>query len=421
MCFSAPKSVVVFGELKNFNSVNITFFVNPMNNSGINFICLSYGCATCSTPILAGHSTTILDADRIYSVARGMFVASAVFIDSLTQSSDYTLVIMFDPQAYHRFAYYAASVDFVGSYLQALHSNDDFYIRVIALASNTEIRIAVNQDAYINESYYSFHREELVYILDIGETITISSKNDLTGTRVTANNIISFYSGHYCASGKTTNCSILNEQIPPYNSWGNTFVLHTNVNGLRGNMFKIIASDVGANVMMNCTTDGTNYGVNNFNLGFRQHRVLSVSHDYCTVKSDENILIIQFRDSSSPLMDTFMTIIPALLHYEDNYVLNAHEGFDNYIAVTVKDTNVATNSLLLDHFPITITWEMIELDGDAYYFGTLLLTSGSHTLAFLGKSIEFGAILYGSNEIDTFAYPAGMKLTLNKTISYGGL
>ena len=416
MSFSAPKSVVVFGELNNFNNINIKLFVNPVNNSGVNYICLSYGCATCSTPITLYYSTNILDADRLYSVAKGTFAASAMFVDSLTQSSDYTLVLMFDPETYHRFVYYAASVDFIGDYLKALHSNDDFYIRVIALASDTEIRIALNQDAYINNSYYSFHREEIVYTLDIGETVVISSKYDLTGTRVTANDTVSFYSGHYCAPGKITNCSILNEQLPPYNSWGNTFVLRTNF-VLTGNMFKFIASDVGALVFMNCTSDGTNYEINGIKLGFRDHRVLSITHDYCTVKSDRNILIIQFRDSSPPLRDTFMTIIPALVHYENNYVFNTYKGFNNFIALTVKDADVATNTILLNHFPIILTWKMIELDGDAYYFSALSL-SGKYKISFSGKSI--GVILYGFNENDTYAYPAGMKLNFTENVPYEG-
>ena len=419
MCFSASKTVVVFGELNNFNNVNIKLFVNPVNNSGINYICLSYGCASCSIPITAGYDTSILDADRLYSVAKGTFAASAVFVDSLTQSSDYTLVLMFDPETYHHFVYYAASVDFIGDYLKALHLNDNFYIRVIALASDTEIRIALNQDAYINNSYYSFHREEIVYTLDIGETVVISSKYDLTGTRVTANDTVSFYSGHYCAPGKTTYCSILNEQLPPYNSWGNTFVLRTNV-GLSGSIFKFIASDVGALVFMNCTTDGTNYEINGIKLGFRDHRVMSITHDYCTVKSDKNILIIQFRDSSPPLRDTFMTIIPALVHYENNYVLNTYEGFDNFIALTGKDADVATNTILLDHSPIFLKWKMIELDGDAYHFATVFLPSGRHTIAFLGKSVEFGVILYGLNKNDTYAYPAGMKLNFTGNVPYEG-
>ena len=395
------------------------FLVNSLYENDTIAVCQLFGCTTCNGPIMVDNTTSILSADALYSVERGMLVASAVFIDSLTQSSDYTLVLMLDPQANHPFVYYAASIDFIGDHLQALHSNDVSIMRITALVSNTEIRIASSQDVDINGSFIC-HGEEIIHTLNAGDTMTMSSSEDLTGSRVTANKAVSFYSGHYCASNKTTNCSILNEQIPPYNSWGNTFILHTNISGLRGNMFKIIASDVGADVLINCTTDGTNYEANNINLGFRQHTVLSIPHDYCTVKSDENILIIQFRDSSPSLMDTFMTIIPAVVHFEDSYVLNAHEGFNNYIAITVKDTDPTSNSLMINNNPVTVRWEMIELDGDEYYFSTLMLTAGRHVLIFSENTIRFGVIIYGSNENDTFALPAGMRLNIVENLPYEG-
>ena len=418
--FLANKSIVAFGDLTNLNNMEIWFNVNSIQKNGTTFICQLFGCTTCATPLSVDNGTIILSADAIYSVLRGMVVASVTFVDLLTQSRDYAIVLMLDPQADHSFVYYAVSIDFLGSYLKELHSNDDYIIRVISLANNTEIRIAPSKDVKI-DGFYTFHREEIVFILDIGETLMISSYEDLTGSRVTANKSILFYSGHYCTSGKSTNCSILNEQIPPYNSWGNTFVLHTNISGLRGNMLKVVASDIGANVFMNCTTDGADYEVNNFYLEFRQHIVLSVSHDYCTVKSDENILILQFRDSSPPLMDTFMTIIPALVHFEDSYTVNAHEGFDNYMAVTVKNTYVTNNSIMFDDSPIMLKWKIYELDGDTYYFGTLSLTAGRHKVTFIENSITFGAILYGSNENNSFALPGGMKLNVSQNFTHAGL
>ena len=405
--------------MKAFHGVNTQFYVNMVHNNGTVAVCQLLGCTTCTIPIMVDNTTSILSADTLYSVERGMLVASAVIIDSLTQSTDYTLVLMLDPQADHSFVYYAGSIDFIGGYLQVLHSNDNNVIRITALETEAEIIIAPSQNININGSLF-VHGEESVFILQAGETLIVSSDEDLTGSRVTANRAISLYSGHYCTSGKTTKCSILNEQIPPYNSWGNTFALLTNISGLRGNMFKIIASDVGANVSINCTTDGTDYEVNNYNLGFRQHTVLSVSHDYCTVKSDENVLIIQFRDSSPPLMDTFMTIIPALVHYEDNYVLNAHEGFNNYIAITVKDTDATGNSIMINNNPVTVRWQMIELDKDEYYFGTLMLTAGRHVVEFSDNSIIFGVIQYGSNENDTFALPAGMRLNIAENLPNAG-
>ena len=412
---------MAFGKLSTFNNVNIRFHVNAILNNGTTPVCQLFGCTTCTAPIMVDNNTTILSADKLYSVARGALVASAVFMDSLTQSNDYTLVLMFDPQADHAFVYYAASIDFVGGYLQALHSNDNSVMRITALTRSTEVRIAPTHNVNINGSFV-FRGEEMAFTLDAGETLTVSSNEDLTGSRVTANKAVSFCSGHYCASGRTTNCSILNEQLPPYNSWGNTFVLHTNLSGLGGNMFKIIASDVGANVLMNCTTDGTDYEANNFTLGFRQHTILSVTHDYCTVKSDENILIIQFRDSSPPLMDTFMTIIPALVHYEDNYVFNTYRDYTNYIAITVKDTdNITNNSIMIDNSPVTVIWEIIELDGDVYYFSTVMLTVGRHAVTFSEGFVEFGAVIYGLNEDDMFALPAGMRLNIAENLTHAGL
>ena len=58
-----------------------------------------------------------------------------------------------------------------------------------------------------------------------------------------------------------------------------------------------------------------------------------------------------------------MTIIPSLVHYEDNYVLNAYEGFTNYITITVKDSDITNSSLIINSSPVTVRWEMIELDG----------------------------------------------------------
>ena len=411
---------MAFGDRNILNSMDIWFYVNSIQNNSTASICQLFECTTCTTAISADDGTIILSADTLYSVVRGMVVASVTFIDSLTQSKDYALVLMLDPQADHSFVYYAASIDFVGSYLKRLHSNDDYIIRVIALANDTQIRIAPSKDIKIDGTY-AFHRKEIIFILDVGETLEISSYEDLTGTRVTANRSVLFYSGHHCASGKATNCSILNEQIPPYNSWGNAFILHTNISGLKGNMFKFVASDTGANVSINCTTDGINYEDNSFNLGFRQHRVLSVSHDFCTVKSDENILILQFRDSTEPLMDTFMTIIPALVHFEDSYIINAHEGFHNYIAVTVKNTDVTNSSIMLNNALVTPKWKNIELDEDIYYFGTIWLTAGRHEITFIENSITFGVMLYGSNENDTFALPGGMKLNVFKNFTHAGL
>ena len=408
-----------FGLSSFASSVSIQLNVNVRNITTAP-LCHLFGCSSCTSPVIVSNlSTSTLTASILYLGAGGLFTASIVSRDFRTQSTDYSLSLMLDPFADHSFVYYAASVDFMGDHLQALHSNDDSVFRVVALANNTEVRIAPNRDVSINEMIVRFG-EECVMVLEMGESVMVTSGDDLTGSRVTANKAISFYSGHYCATGSTDNCSVLIEQIPPFNSWGNSFILHTNVSGLIGNMFKLISSDIGASVSINCTSDGINYESNNYHLGFRQHLVLSITHHHCIVNSDENILIIQFKDSSNEFMDTFMTILPAIDQFDDFYVLNTHTNFNNYIALSVTSSNPNLNTLLLDNNHTTVRWELLNLNEETYYYGVLNLSPGRHTLTFSGTDITFGAIIYGSGTTDSYSLPAGMICNVSRDLPLQG-
>ena len=398
-----------FGLSSFASSVFIQLNVNVRNITTAP-LCHLFGCSSCTSPVFVSNlRTSTLTASILYLGAGGLFTASIVSRDFRTQSTDYSLSLMLDPFANHSFVYYAASVDFVGDHLQVLHSNDDSVFRVVALANNTEVRIAPSRDVNINGMIVRFG-EEYVMVLEMGGSVMVTSSEDLTGSRVTANKAVSFYSGHYCATGSTDNCSVLIEQIPPFNSWGNSFILHTNVSGLIGNMFKLISSDIGAGVSINCTSDGINYESNNYHLGFRQHLALTIVHDYCRVDSDENILIIQFRDSNFGSIDTFMTVVPSLDHFDDFYVFNAYNNFTNYVALTVTATDPNINSFLLNNFPAVVSWRLITLNDQSLYYGVLTVSSGRHTLTISGGGVKFGAVLYGSGGSDTYALPAGMSL-----------
>ena len=409
MDIAKNRDLVAFGGIKFDSRINVLLQITSLYNLTTP-VCLLYGCTVCYYPSLVGSSViSTLSGDRIYLAPRGQVVATAVLSLTGRMPSDYSLILMINPFASHSFVYYAASVDFVGDHLQQLHSNDQTIIQITALTDSTEVRIAPNTGIIINK--YAVQRgEEYIITLDVGESVMVTSSEDLTGSRVTANKAISLYSGHYCATGSTDSCSVLIEQIPPFNSWRNSFILHTNVIGLiAGNMFKLISSDIGASVSMNCTSDGINYESNNYHLVFRQHLVLSITHHHCIVNSDENILIIQFKDSSQSPLDTFMTIIPAIDQFEDYYVMNTN---NSYVVLTVMGSNPNIIPILLDDNPATVSWEVFILNESAYYYGVLQLPSGRHTLTFLEGVVKFGAIIYGTNGTDTYALPAGMKLDL---------
>ena len=404
---------VAFGGLQFNYYIQGQINVNSLDNN-TTAICYLSSCLIC-TPILVDiNSTERLVADTLYVAESGRLAASMMLNDSRTQSTDYNLVLMFNPQANHSFVYYAVSVDFVGDHLQSVHSNDHSTFIVIGLTDNTEVRISPNRNVVINGASI-IYGEEYVLQLNRGQNLSVSSSEDLTGSRVTSNKATLFYSGHTCAANNNDNCSILVEQIPPYNSWGNSFFLHTNVSGLVGNMFKFVASDAGANVSVNCTSDGIAYETRSFYLGFRQALSLSLIDSYCAINSDENILIIQFQESNHELpRDTFMTVVPAVTHYSDTYVFNTYGN--SIVSLVVRERNPRSIPLLLNDVQVSgPTWEEVVLDEITYFFGAIALPLGRNRLnldLMLVMTIEFGAVIYGFSEMDTFALPAGMKLDL---------
>ena len=54
-------------------------------------------------------------------------------------------------------------------------------------------------------------------------------------------------------------------------------------------------------------------------------------------------------------------------------------------------------------------------------YGVLQLPAGRHTLTFSGGHVKFGAIIYGSSGIDTYALPVGMKLNLATDLPSQGM
>lgn len=399
--------IVTFGITTFLTDTTIQLYINSLHNDMVP-ICHLYGCMTCNGPLEVDTNMTLVIEDNIiFSVRSDLLTATALFSNTRSLSTSYTLLLMLDVQAEHSSVYYAASVE------AHLQPNGNNVLHIMALTDNTEVRIAPSRDFTINGRMVLFG-EEYMLMLSIGETVTVVSSKDLTGSRVTTSKTASFYSGEICSTDQSSNyCSILIQQIPPYNSWGNSFIVHTNISsrdGLFNDKYKIIASDTGANVLFTCTNDGTVYIHKNFTLGFRQYSVLTILHKYCIVTSDERILVLQFQSSSNILVHTFSTVIPAEIQYANYYTFNAFENFTSIAALTVKTENSTIAPLLLDNSLVEVNWEQINFGGYIFSYATLTLNAGRHTLTFSGNNIKFGAMLYGFNGPDTYGLPVGMEV-----------
>ena len=134
-------------------------------------------------------------------------------------------------------------------------------------------------------------------------------------------------------------------------------------------------------------------------------------YNHCAINSDENILLLQFQNSNRYFTDTFMLIVPGLVHYETHYIVNIFDD-SSFIALMVPRRNPEFNPLLVNNSAHILNWKRIELNEVIYYYTTLSLSVGTHTLAFVGNFIMFEATIYGSGINNMYALPAGMRLNL---------
>ena len=406
------QDVVAFGVIR-LTQVSAQLYINSANGDAVP-ICHLFGCATCNNSVMIENDIiTIISDDYVYSVRGHSITGRVIFRDTQSQGTDYSLLLMFNPLANYSFVHYVISVHFMDE-LRSSHFSSQV-VHIIALANNTVIRIAPNNEININEMIVT-KGEDYLLTMNIGDTLTISSGEDLTGSRVTSNKAVSLFSGHYCKDhNNTNNCSLLLlQQILPFNSWGSYFILHTNIShesGLIESWIRLLASDIGANVTLNCTTDGLDYESSSYYLGFRENILLSVTHSHCAITSDEYILIIQFQNSSKSSADTFMLVVPGLVHYENQYVFYTVDNF-SLVVMTVPTENPTFNPLLVNNSVQFLDWKRIELNAEMYYYITLSLPVGTHTIGFVGNRVTFGITIYGSNTTDLYALPAGMRLDL---------
>ena len=177
--------------------------------------------------------------------------------------------------------------------------------------------------------------ETVSLTLDRDKTLYVSSVDDLTGSRVTSNKPITFFSGHECGTIPQTlqYCDQMIEQIPPTATWGREFFTAPFLTRTEGDAFVVLASDsdtVFSGVCYNRTQD-TLTEVGEFiipSAGETVNFTVS-SFQVCRFLSNKPVLLAQFSLASSTdnnsNADPFMVVIPSVEQYRDSLSFKVFE------------------------------------------------------------------------------------------------
>ncbi|ACM21651.1 hypothetical protein Geob_3308 [Geotalea daltonii FRC-32] len=238
--------------------------------------------------------------------------------------------------------------------------------------------------------------------LNRGDTYEVrgSGTADLTGTIVTATAPVSVMSGVQCVNVPVGYwaCDHIVEMMPPVATWGKSFLTVPLATRLKGDPYRILASQDDTKVYINGALAAT------INRGRFFEKILTARSQ---IEASAPVLVSQYsagQDFDGVVSDPFMMLIPPTEQFLNQYTFSTPSGgfSRNYVNVVVPTSSVS--SLLLDGTPVNAAL-FSPVGSSGFSGGQVPISLGSHTIT---GSVPFGIYVYGFGSYDSYGYPGGM-------------
>lgn len=297
---------------------------------------------------------------------------------------------------------------------------------VVGVVDNTQVTFTFPSSmsssvTYGGSSYYA--GDTLTVSMNRFDTVQLKNNGgDLTGTKISATQKVSAYSGNKKTTiGTGGSSDHIVEQLTPVSTWGKKFITIPIPLRTTGDYFKYIASEAGTTVSVACGT--VSHQISLANPGSFSQKLIP-SGSYCYVSSDKPIQVIQFclsQQSSTEQSDPMMMVIPPVEQYGADYTFATPKysqgSYSNYFMFAVK--KASKNGLRVDGaaFPAGTTYHDINVGGTDYVAGYISVSEGSHTIRHQSTISVFGGYLYGQAQYETYGFPTGMRMAPVNTVN----
>jgi hypothetical protein len=243
------------------------------------------------------------------------------------------------------------------------------------------------------------------------------AQNDLTGTEISASAPVAVFGGHNCTFIPYNRwaCDHVEEQLFPFESWGQHFVVNQSrrENG-EPDLLRIVSGADGTTVRFD---PGAVHGDVTLDRGqFVEFEVRGA----VDVQADGPVLVGQFivaQDYNGyhawdatelPPGDPAFSLAVPVEQYRTSYNFLAPSTYEqSYVNITTTDGSEA--SITLDGAGLPgASWEAVG--GSGYTSARVAIDPGSHTMS-SGSSAAFGITVYGYGAYTSYMFPGGLDLT----------
>ena len=253
-------------------------------------------------------------------------------------------------------------------------------------------------------------------LLNKTETFLFANGSDLTGTVAVSNKPVSFFSGHQCSPvpSNVRNCDHLMEQLPDTSTWGTHFLSASFAGRDSGEIYRVIASEPSTTVTFTCSSVSQPKA---YTLRFAGswEEITTSDDSFCLIVSNKPILVVQFAlgIEADGYGDPFMTVVPAINQYSNNYVIPIFRQFPtNFITIFVSPEHYQPQDIHVDGVNLEDSnWTAIYcLNNTTCGYSTYIdLAAGNHQIYHQNKTATIGVIAYGFDRTFSYGYPGGLK------------
>lgn len=288
------------------------------------------------------------------------------------------------------------------------HGPQNSFVGVLGTHGNTDVNITLNFTGVIDWKDDKIRAGYTVQInLDRLSTFQFLTDRDLTGTTITSNKPVAVMSGNTCSYVLGATCNHLVEFLPPISNWGRTFVIPTIKTASRM-IIRVVPSTLDSIVTFYDFRGPHEIKING------TYEITLLAATLYLLKCDTPCLVAQYAVYTQRHPAPFMTLVPAVEHYENQYTFITPDvaDFNNYFTIVTLQKHV--DDIRFDDIQITriryIEQHLLNADGEYWVSLSIMIPSGVHTLKHAHSDVGFGAIGYGFKPYDAYGFPLGMKM-----------
>ena len=319
-------------------------------------------------------------------------------------------------------SYHYLGISVASTYQYVYKVQPEGIITIVGTTPNTRVRIIAPQrlahiKIYKNHNY-SYQLPFGTFALETHETLTVSSRKDLTGTEIISNFPLAVYSGHACGNVPqgVHFCDYMIEQLPPIHSLGKEYIVSAFARRRHGTYIKIIGAYNTTSINIFCK----NRGAETLIISATQVKEFSISHnDVCGIYASKPVMVAELsRGQGDELRgDPAIVILKDTASFTTKVAFNSF-SLDSYmqhfVNIIADKIAFSEDRLTLDNLPLSsvkydILWAP-SLNGKEFVVLRVQgLRATFHEIECAGSRCQFGVVMYGFGPGSGYAYTTSMK------------